>query len=119
MASKNSTIDITLVDKEGSFNTILNRFNKKDEEYDFKSLSLLRRLLSNEKARLLHTIKTKKPKSIYHLAKILKRDFKSVMEDIKLLDKFGFIYLVSEKTGKRVRHKPVIAIETLSIQIKI
>ena len=61
----------------------------KKEDFDFEALSALRRLLSNEKARLLHVIKKNRPKSIYELAKILKRDFKSVNEDIKLLQRFG------------------------------
>ena len=47
--------------------------SKKD--YDFSGISALRQLLSNEKARILDVIKTKKPVSIYALAKILGRDF--------------------------------------------
>ena len=89
------------------------------EDYDFEGLSALRKLLSNEKARLLHVLKEEKPGSIYELAKKLGRDFKTVNEDLKLLERFGFIDMVEEKTKNRVRHKPELAIETLTVKVKI
>ena len=119
MAEKSKTREITLVDKQGTFSVIRNRFIAPEEEFDFEALSVLRKLLSNEKARLLHTVKTKKPKSLYKLAQILKRDFKSVSEDVKILERFGFIEMVSEHTGKRSRKRPVLAIDTLHVNIKI
>ncbi len=119
MAQKFKTREITIVDKGGAFNTFFKKFAGEKKDYDFEGLSILRRLLSNEKARLLHTIKTKNPGSIYQLAKILKRDFKSVSDDIKLLQRFGFIDMVSEHTGKRERLKPTLAIDSLYIQLNI
>ena len=119
MATKTKTRDIVIIDKAGTFDTILKKVSTEKENYDFEALSALRRLLSNEKARLLNTIKVRKPGSIYELAKNLKRDFKSVSEDLKLLQRFGFIEYVSEKTGKRERLKPILTIDTLNIQIKI
>jgi len=118
MADKTKTREITIIDEGGTFNAILGRFTG-SKSYDFEGLTLLRRLLSNEKAKLMHTIKTKKPKSIYGLAKLLGRDFKSVSEDIKLLEKFGFIDMISEKTGKRERLRPVLVISSMHIHIKI
>ena len=53
------------------------------------------------------------------LARILSRDFKSVSDDIKLLERFGFIELVSERTGKRKRLKPVIIIDQVTINVKV
>ena len=121
MAVKSKTREITIVEKKGGFDAILKRFTKEageNTEYDFEGISALRKLLSNEKARLLNTIKTKNPASIYHLAKILKRDFKSVAQDIKLLERFGFIDLIAEKTGKRERLKPILVIDSLHINLK-
>jgi predicted transcriptional regulator len=115
MVSK--TRDITLVEKGGTFSSLIWKFGKPTTKYDFDALSTLRKVLSNEKARLLHTIKTKNPKSIYELAKILGRDFKSVSEDIKLLGRFGFIEMIAEKTGKRQRLKPVVVIDSLHINL--
>ena len=119
MAQKTKTREIVIVDKGGTFDTFLKRFTGEKENYDFESLSALRKLLSNERARLLHTIKTKKPNSMYSLAKILGRDFKAVSEDIKLLQRFGFIEMISEKTGKRQRLRPALVIDSLYITIKI
>ena len=118
MAEKTKTREITITDERGVFNTLLKRFTG-GKDYDFEGLTLLRRLLSNEKARLLHVLKTKKPGSIYGLAKLLKRDFKSVSDDIKLLERFGFVDMIAEKTGKRERLRPVIVVDRININIKL
>ena len=88
-------------------------------KHDFSDVKLLRNLLSNEKARILHTLKKQKPKSIYQLAKLLGRDFKSVREDIKVLEKFGFIEFHAGKTGKRESLIPVLAIDKMEIVVNI
>ena len=119
MVSKTKTREITIVDKEGTFGYFFRKIAGEKLDYDFQGLSSLRKLLSNQRARLLHTIKIKKPKSVYQLAKILDRDLKSVNNDIKLLDKFGFIELISEKTGNRERLRPVIVIDSVHIDLKI
>jgi len=119
MAQKSKTREITIVEEGGTFISFFKKFSGDKKDYDFEGLSALRRLLSNEKARLLHVIKNKKPKSIYELAKVLKRDFKSVNDDVKLLEKFGFLDMISEKTGKRGRLRPVIVVDSIYIQIKV
>jgi len=119
MAEKTKTREITIVDKGGTFSTFFRRFSGEKTDYDFEGLSTLRNLLSNEKARILHTIKVDNPKSIYKLAKILKRDFKSVNDDVKILEKFGFIDLIEEKTGKRERLKPILIVDSITINLKI
>ncbi len=108
---------INLSQKQGTFSTIFERFkgNKKHSS----DLAVLRNLLSNEKARLLHTIKSKQPNSIYELSKLLGRDFKSVREDIKVLEKFGFLEMLPIKKSGRERLKPVISLDELKIIIKI
>ena len=89
------------------------------KDYDFSGMLALRQLLSNEKARILHVIKTEQPKSIYELAKKLKRNFKAVKDDLKLLERFGFIEFTEEKTKNRIRHKPEIVVDNMIITIKI
>lgn len=118
MAEKIKTREVTIIDEGGTFNALFKKFTG-EKEYDFEGISTLRRLLSNERARLLHVLKSKKPKSMYELAKMLKRDFKSVSDDIKLLEKFGFIDMIEEKTGKRKRLKPVLVVDRVNISIKI
>jgi len=119
MAQKSKTREITIVDKGGYFSPSSRKSENKKTDFDFEGLSALRRALSNERARLLHVLKTKQPGSIYSLAKILDRDFKSVSQDIKLLERFGFIDMIAEKTGKRERLKPIVVIDTLHLIINL
>lgn len=119
MATRTKTREITISDDNGTFNAFFKKFTGETSDYDFEGISALRKLLSNEKARILNIIKTKKPSSIYQLSKILGRDFRSVSDDIKLLERFGFIELISEKTGKRERLKPIIVVDSINISIKL
>ena len=116
--AKTKTREITIRESKGTF-SIFKTPNVSKESYNFSGILALRQLLSNEKARILDTIKTQKPVSIYDLAKKLSRGFKSVNDDIKLLERFGFVELVEEKTKKRIRHKPQLAVENIIINIKI
>ena len=115
---KSKTREINIVESKGSFSIFKNaKLSKKD--YDYSGLTALRNLLNNEKARIIHTIKTKHPKSIYELAKILGRTFKSVKDDLTLLERFGFVELSQEKTKNRIRHKPEVLVDSIVINVKI
>jgi predicted transcriptional regulator len=81
--------------------------------------SAFRQLLSDEKARIIHTISSKKPVSVYALAKLLGRDFKAVRQDIRLLEQFGIVKLVKEKSGKRPRSRPVMAEKRIDISFEM
>lgn len=117
MAKNTKTRTITISEKEGTFSTLFSRFkSSKKQESDIANL---RHILSNEKARLLHICKTKQPESIYKLAKILGRDFKAVRQDIKLLEKFGFIELISSHKHGRERLRPVIDTDQVVITINL
>ena len=118
MAPKTKTREITITDEGGAFSSFFKRFSGEKDAYDFKGLSELRRLLSNERSRLVHTVKTKSPTSIYSLAKMLERDFKSVFDDVKLLERFGVLDLVSEKKGKRESLRPVLVTDSLKLVIR-
>ncbi len=116
---KSKTRDITLTENDGLFIPYFKKKKKEKKDYDFESLAALRQLLSNEKARLLNVIKNHNPGSIYELAKKLGRDFKSVRDDVKLLERFGFIDLVAEKTGNRQKLRPVVTIDSLNITLHV
>lgn len=118
-AKRTKTRYVTLASDSGVFSTIFKKIAGDKKEYNFADLSVLRRLLSNEKAKILHVIKNESPESIYQLAKKLGRDFKSVTEDIKLLEKLGFIELIAERKGKRIKHRPVLAVDELVISFSI
>jgi predicted transcriptional regulator len=74
--------------------------------------------LSNERAKLLNTIKTKNPESMYHLSKISGRDFKSIKKDLEILERFGIISFEKAEKGKRRRLKPVLALDKLQINFE-
>lgn len=116
--ARTKTIEITITESTGAF-SIFRKPKTSKKDYDFSGILALRQLLTNEKARILNVIKLEKPISIYHLAKKLDRGFKSVNDDIKLLERFGFIELIEEKTKNRVRHRPEIIIDTITIHLKV
>ncbi|NPE27048.1 hypothetical protein HNV12_03535 [Methanococcoides sp. SA1] len=118
MAQKKRT-KIRYVDVNVNKGNFVSKLIGEKKSHDFSDVKLLRKLLSNEKSRILYALKTKNPNSIYALAKLLKRDFKSVREDVKVLERFGFIEFHSEKTGKREALKPVLVIDKLQIIIEI
>lgn len=116
--AKTKIREITITESKGAL-SILRKSRRENKDYVFNDLSDLRRVLSNERARLLHIIKTQNPDSIYDLAKKLSRNFKSVKDDVDLLERFGLINIIKEKTKNRIRHKPVISVEKLTIHFKI
>lgn len=112
------TREITIKESKGTF-SIFKKSSSNREDYDFSGISALRQVLNNQKARILDVIKKDKPKSIYSLSKKLGRNFKSVYQDIKLLERFGVVQLIEEKTNKRVRFRPKLTAETITIHLKI
>ena len=111
--------NVTLGIESGTFTGIFRRLRGQKKGYDFSGISALRQLLSNERARILHTIKTRNPSSIYQLAKALGRDFKSVRQDVKLLERFGFIELDAKAVGKRDTLKPLLTVDKVVISVNI
>jgi len=117
MAKKQKTRIVNLYVTPSAFASIFKRLKGDRSDYDFSGLLELRRLLSNEKAKVLNVIKNSNPDSMYKLAKILGRDFKAVSQDIRLLEKYGFIELKEETKGKKKKLKPVMIIDNLQINI--
>jgi|WetSurMetagenome_2_1015567.scaffolds.fasta_scaffold245057_2 predicted transcriptional regulator len=113
-----TTRDITLKESKGTF-SLFKKSQKTKGEYNFSDIAALRKVLSNEKARMLSVIKYEKPDSLYSLSKKLGRNFKSVYEDCKLLQKFGFIELIEDKINRRRRFSPRLISDTITINIKL
>ena len=117
MAEKIRTINLFIT--PATIKVLFSRFKGEKRDYDFSSIAELRHLLSNEKSRLLNTIKTKNPTSIYHLSKLLGRGFKAVYDDVTLLERFGFLELKQSQKGNRKSLKPVLALDRLQIIFNI
>lgn len=116
MAKQIKTKNITISENEGTFSAILQKLKGENKNTE---LSDIRQLLSNEKARLLHIAKTKQPDSVYKLAKLLSRDFKSVRQDIRLLEKFGMIELIASHKKGRERLRPLVDTDQIVITINL
>ena len=110
---RQGTKNISLELKRSTFSALFHLFSSEDL---FEEVSKVRSLLSNERAKILHTIKESSPKSVYVLAKLLGRDFKSVRKDVSLLEHFGIIRL-EKSSGKRPSLKPILALDKLQINI--
>ena len=111
---KTRTINVS--EKEGAFSSIFHKIKGTKKE---AGISNLRHLLSNEKARLLHICKTKQPASIYELAKLLGRDFKAVRQDIRVLEQFGFVELISSHKHGRERLRPIVDADQVIITVNL
>jgi len=113
-----TTREITIKESKGTF-SLFKKPSTNKENYDFSGISALRQVLSNEKARILNVIKNENPNSLYELAKKLGRNFKSVHDDIKLLERFGFVQIIEEKTKNRIHHRPKLVTDSITIHIKL
>ena len=111
-AIKNISLDV----KRSAFSALFNMFSNEEMVGE---VSKVRALLSNERAKILHTIKISKPQSLYALAKLLGRDFKAVRKDLVVLEHFGIVDLIkiTPKDSKRPHIKPVLKLDTLQINL--
>ena len=82
----------------------------------FVSVEAMRRVLTEPRLNLLHTIRTRRPHSIATLAKLAKRDFKNVREDVKILSDLGLVEL---QAGPRVRDAVTLTVPYQYIQFEI
>jgi predicted transcriptional regulator len=86
---------------------------KKHEAIYFESLDAMRRILTEERLRMLKVIKKDHPASIYELSKMLKRDVKNTFDDVQFLAEAGLVELkktkdVREKTTPRVNYDKIL-----------
>ncbi len=109
------------VDLNGEGGSLLTKFlpGQSKAEFEKDDIELLRKIFSNEKARIIYFLRRKKPSSIYALAKLLKRDFKSVYQDLKVLERFKIIEFHAEKKGDRESLRPVLKVEEIQLLIRV
>ncbi len=88
---------------------------KKETGVYFTSLEAFRKALTPKRLELLHIIKTKKPSSINELARFAKRDIKNVADDVKHLERVGFIVI---EAGKR-KSTPVVKYDKINLEIAV
>ncbi|MEM4719246.1 MAG: hypothetical protein QXG18_00025 [Candidatus Pacearchaeota archaeon] len=97
----------------------ISKILKNEEDFDSSDIDNLRKIISKQKGKIIYFLKNKKIKSIYNLAKILGRDFKSVYSDLKILEKFGFIEFILEKNGNKEKLIPKLKYQRIELILEI
>src|SRR3989338_7899006 len=100
---------IEIKSEQGAMNEFKEAFRAAQKGMSFKpktgvyftSLEAVRNFLTKKRLELLHTIKEKKPRSIYELAKLTHRNFPSVLKDITILSKHGLVKLTKVMESQR------------------
>ncbi len=82
------------------------RSTPKNDEIIVTGLETIAKIFSKTRMEILQAIITRKPQSIYELAKIVDRDFKNVYADVQFLNDVGLIKL-KETGDSRKGRKPI------------
>jgi predicted transcriptional regulator len=86
----------------------------------FTSLAAARNLLTRSRLALLRAVRTKRPRSIYELAKIVGRDLKNVQDDLRTLERYGLVRVSWGRTiGKRRVKIPQAVFGEIALRIAI
>ena len=91
---------------------------KKHEGISFESLDAMRKVLTEERLRILKTIRKEHPQSIYQLAKILHRDIKNTFNDVHFLEQAGLVELKKTSDG-REKTTPMVNYEKILLEIAV
>jgi predicted transcriptional regulator len=91
---------------------------KKQEGIYFDSIDAMKAVLTNHRLLILKTIREYKPKSVYELAKILRRDLKNVRQDLRLLSEVGLVIFKETETDKR-RIMPEVNYAKILLEIQV
>ncbi|MBI5196517.1 MAG: ArsR family transcriptional regulator [Nitrospirae bacterium] len=91
---------------------------KKHEGISFESIEAMRKVLTEERLKILKTIKKDHPRSIYELAKMLHRDIKNTFNDVQFLAQAGLIELKKIKDG-RERTTPRVNYDKILLEIPV
>lgn len=123
---KVKNIKIAIKSKEYFFNEVKEVFGKlekgekvkKHEGVSFENLETMRKVLTEERLKILKTIKEDAPSSIYELAKLLHRNLKNVSDDVHYLADVGLVELKKTKEG-REKTIPTVSYNKILIEIAV
>ena len=73
---------------------------KKEKGVYFESIEGFRKALTPKRLELLHLIKEKHPKSLQELSRLAKRDIKSIVTDIEILESLDLVEVERKKKGR-------------------
>lgn len=84
----------------------------------FESVEEFRKALTPKRLELLHLIREKQPGSLQELARLAKRDIKSVATDITILEGLGLIDIKRKKEGRR-ESRPTVNYNMITLEIAV
>jgi predicted transcriptional regulator len=84
----------------------------------FENLEAMRKVLTEERLRILKVVKQRQPSSIYELAKALGRDVKNTFNDVQFLSEAGLIELKKTKDG-REKTTPIVRYDKILLEIRV
>jgi predicted transcriptional regulator len=94
-------------------------FRRREGVY-FTSLEAARNFLTRQRLGLLHAIRENHPRSIYELAKMVRRDLKNVQQDVALLERHGLVKLTESRRGEMSKIRtPEAPFDEIAIRIAI
>ncbi len=91
---------------------------KKHEGISFDSIDAMRKVLTEERLKVLRAIKKEHPESIYELAKKLNRDIKNTFNDVQFLAEAGLLELKKTKDG-REKTTPLVNYDKILLEIPV
>jgi len=97
--AKNITIGVRTLDRgldnfvEAAETLLKGEPVKKQRGVYFENLDSFRKVLTEKRLALLHTVKQHNPDTIHELARLLGRDMKNVSDDLKYLAELGLVSL--------------------------
>ncbi len=83
----------------------------------FESLEAVRVFLTEKRLELWRTIRDKAPNSLVELARLVKRDYKDVHQDVSILVEVGLVDLRKPKNAKTRALKPVSLVDLLEFKV--
>lgn len=84
----------------------------------FENLDAMRRVLTEKRLEILHTIKERHPSSVYELSKILGRDLTNVIDDLNYLKELELVEL-SKSKKERGKTIPTVDYDKIKLEIAV
>lgn len=91
---------------------------KKREGVSFDSIDSMRKVLTEERLRVLRTVRKERPASVYELAKKLKRDIKNTFNDVQFLAQAGLLEIKKTEVG-REKNTPLVNYDKILLEIPV
>lgn len=83
----------------------------------FESLEAVRNFLTEKRLELWRAIRDRSPGSLTDLAKLVRRDYKDVHQDVSILVEVGLVDLRKPKGSKTRALKPVSLVDQLEFKV--